>query len=105
MLRHSSRYDGSAPRTRPGFTLAETMLVLALGAIVLGLVSTIGNNLRRQLAMQATRLSVAEQLGAGAQLLPLDLRAVSPAAGDIVEARDTALQVRATIGSAIVCGI
>lgn len=79
------------------------MLVLVLGAIVLGLVSTIGNNLQRQLANQATRLSVSEQLGAGAELLPLDLRSVSPTAGDIVEASDTALQVRATIGSAIVC--
>ena len=106
MLTLSSRRGAeSAARIRHGFTLAETMLVLVLGAVVLGLVSTIGNNLQRQLTMQATRLSVAEQLGAGAQLLPLDLRSVSTAAGDIVEARDTVLQVRATIGSAIVCTV
>ena len=90
---------------RFGFTLAETMLVLVLGAIVLGLVSTIGNNLQRQLANQAARLSVSEQLGSGSELLPLDLRSVSPTAGDIVEASDTALQVRATIGSAVVCAV
>ena len=92
-------------RARRGFTLAETILVLVLGAMVLGLVSTIGNNLQRQLTEQAARLSVGEQLGAGAELLPLDLRSLSPTAGDIVEASDTALQVRATIGSAVVCAV
>jgi len=102
----TSRATPNASRTaRPGFTLAETMLVLVLGAIVLGLVSTIGNNLQRQLTDQSARLSVGEQLGAGAELLPLDLRSVSPAAGDIVEASDSALQIRATVGSAVVCAI
>jgi prepilin-type N-terminal cleavage/methylation domain-containing protein len=106
MLTPASRPGaGAVARARRGFTLAETMLVVVLGAIVLGLVATIGNNLQRQLTGQATRLSIGEQLGAGAELLPLDLRSLSPTAGDIVEASDTALQLRATVGSAVVCSV
>jgi hypothetical protein len=106
MLTFASRSRaGSLTTARGGFTLAETMLVVVLGAIVLGLVATIGNNLQRQLTGQATRLSVGQQLGAGAELLPLDLRPTSPTARDIVEASDSALQLRATIGSAVVCSV
>ena len=99
-----TRITHHAPRaTHFGFTLAEMMLVLVLSAIVLALVSSIGTHLQRQLSDQATRVAVGEQLATGAELLPLDLRGVSPSAGDIVEARDSVLQIRATVASAVVC--
>jgi hypothetical protein len=91
--------------SRRGFTLAEITLTLVLGALVLGLVATIGSHLQRQLALQADRLSANEQLSAASEVLPIDLRALSPHGGDIAlsEARDSSIQLRATIANAFVC--
>lgn len=93
-----------APSTA-GFTLLEIVLVLVLGALVLGLVFGIGSRLQRQLGTHATSLAVAERLGAAAQLLPMDLRSLSPGLDDLRagEARDSAFEVRAPVASAIVC--
>src|SRR5436305_5953587 len=87
---------------RRGFTLGELVLVLALSVLVLGLISSIGTRLQRQLAAETTRLAVGEQLAAAAELLPLELRSLSPLAGDIAEARDTSLQFRSALGSGLV---
>ena len=91
--------------SRRGFTLAEITLALVLGALVLGLVSTIGNHLQQRLALQADRLAAHEQLSSAAEVLPIDLRALSPNGGDIAlsEARDSSIQLRATIANAFVC--
>lgn len=100
------RSPGASPyalvRAR-GYTLVELVFTMALGTLVLGLISTVGNRLQRQLMAEGARVAADEQVDAGAELLPMDLRAASPAAGDIVEARDTSIQFRATIGSAVVC--
>jgi prepilin-type N-terminal cleavage/methylation domain-containing protein len=98
------RKDASR-RKRSGFTIAELLIVLALGAIVLGLASSVGVRLERHLSAESTRLVSAEQLGAAMEFLPLDLRGLTPGAGDIAAgaARDTALEIRATIASALVC--
>lgn len=91
---------------RRGFTLVEVMISLVLGALVLGLVFAIGSRLGKQLSGEAERLAVGEQLAAAAEVLPLDLRGLSPGAGDIApgEARDSSLQLRQTIANALVCG-
>ena len=91
--------------SRRGFTLAEITLALVLGALVLGLVSTVGSHLQQRLALQADRLSAREQLTSAAELLPIDLRGLSPNSGDIAdgEARDSSIQLRATIANAVVC--
>jgi type II secretory pathway component PulJ len=91
--------------SRRGFTLAEIALALVLGALVLGLVATIGSRLQQRLALQADRLSTREQLSSAAEVLPIDLRALSPNGGDIAvgEARDSSIQLRATIANALVC--
>jgi type II secretory pathway pseudopilin PulG len=96
----------AAPRrqsSQSAFTVVELVLVLALGAIVLGLVSSVGARLQRHLLGEAARVAANEQLAAASELLPLDLRALSPAAGDIVDARDSAITVRAAIGTVLVC--
>jgi len=107
MLRRAAILRASfTPLTpRAGFTLVELLVVLVLGGIVLGLASAIGVRLQRELEAQSSRIRVDEQLAAGAEVLPMDLRALSPSAGDIVaaSARDTSLEIRATIGSAVVC--
>ena len=95
----------SARRPRAAFTLLEVLLVLVLGGIVLGLASAIGVRLQRELAAQSARFRGNEQLAAGAEVLPIDLRGLSPNVGDIVASstRDTSLEIRATIGSAVLC--
>lgn len=95
-----------AARARHGFTLAEIAITLLLGGIVLGLVSAVGSRLQRRLASQADYLFAQDQLAAAAEVLPMDLRGLSPASDDIAagEARDSSIQLRATIANAIVCG-
>ncbi|HZI42551.1 MAG TPA: prepilin-type N-terminal cleavage/methylation domain-containing protein [Gemmatimonadaceae bacterium] len=94
------------PRTRHGFTLAEIVVTLVLGAIVLGLVSSIGSRLQRRLAVESEHVVARDQLASAAEVLPIDLRGLSPGDGDIApgEARDSSIQIRATLANAIVCG-
>lgn len=89
---------------RRAFTLAEVLITLALSALVLGIAVSVGARLQHRLLGESARLAIAEQLSAAAQLVPLDLRAASPLGGDVVEARDTSLQLRATTGTGLVCG-
>src|SRR3954463_6157612 len=89
---------------RTAFTLVEVLITLALSALVLGLAVSVGARLQHRLLAESTRLAVDEQLASAAQLVPLDLRAASPVAGDIIEARDTSLELRATTGAGVVCG-
>jgi hypothetical protein len=51
----------------------------------------------------ADAAALAGQLRDAAAILPIDLRAVGVAAGDIREARDSAIEMRAVIASAVVC--
>src|SRR5690242_12814734 len=89
---------------RRAFTLVEVLVTLTLGALVLGIVVSVGARLQHRLLAESTRLASDEQLASAAQLMPLDLRAASVPAGDVVEARDTSLQLRATTGTGVVCG-
>ena len=91
-------------RSRKAFTLAEVLITLALSALVLGIAVSVGARLQHRLLAESTRLAVDEQLASAAQLVPLDLRLASPPAGDMSEARDTSLQLRATTGTGVVCG-
>jgi hypothetical protein len=86
--------------------VAEVVLAMLLGALVLGLVSSVGGRLQRQLTRDANRLADDQQLATAAEVLPIDLRGLSPSSGDIAagEARDSSLQVRATIANALACG-
>lgn len=97
------RPGGPAPH---GFTLFEAVLVLALTGLVLGIVTAVGIRLQRQLRDTQSRIETGEQLSTVAAILPLDLRGLSPAAGDIRagEARDSSLELRSTLTSAVVCG-
>ena len=90
---------------RSGFTLVEVSIALVLGGLVLGLVFAVGNRLGKQLGGSAARTSVIEQLDGAAEVLPIDLRGLSAAGGDIVsgETRDSTLQLRQTIANVLVC--
>ena len=94
-----------AARRRYGFTLIELVVILIVGGIVLALTVSVGNKLHRQLRAFGARIASDEQLRTAATILPLDLRPLSSAAGDIHagEARDTSLEVNVTVANAIVC--
>lgn len=78
---------------------------MVLGAIVLTLVVGTGSRLQREFRGASGRLAGAAALRDAATILPLDLRAISSEGGDIRpgEARDTSLEIRATVATAIVC--
>ncbi len=88
-----------------GFTLVEVSIALVLAALVLGLVFAVGSRLGKESKNEAERLAVSEQLMAAAEILPIDLRGLSPVGGDIAsgEARDSSLQLRQSIANALVC--
>jgi prepilin-type N-terminal cleavage/methylation domain-containing protein len=90
-------------RPRHGFTLAETVVAMTLGALVLALVTTIAVRQQRALGDLADAAALGAQLQDARAILPSDARALTPSDGDIRDARDTAFEFRSTIASAIVC--
>ena len=86
-----------------GFTTVELLVALVLGGIV---AAGIGSVLRRQQRFFTSAASLVEQrvsLRDATGILPGELRALSPAGGDVLAFSDSALEIRATIGSAIAC--
>lgn len=83
--------------------LIELLVVLTLLGVVLALVS--GISLRQQQFLRNVDANAASsaRLREARAVLPLDLRGLSPADVRASEARDTSLEVRATIVSAVVC--
>lgn len=97
---------GDSTAAPAGFTVLEMVLVLVLSGLVLGIVAAVGIRLQHQLRDTASRLDAGERLAIAASILPLDFRPLSPDEGDIRagEARDSSLEMRAAIASAITCG-
>jgi hypothetical protein len=90
-------------RERAGLTLAELVIALAVAGIVLGLLTAISVREQRVFSDLADRAALASQLRDASTILPVDLRALSPTLGDVRDARDTAIELRATIASGVVC--
>ena len=86
-----------------GFTTVELMVALVIGGIVM---AGIGTLLRRQQRFYANAAALVEQrvsLRDVTGILPAELRALSPAGGDVLAFSDSALDLRATIGTSIAC--
>lgn len=88
---------------RRGVTLVELIVALVVAGVVLALVASISVRQQRVYGDLADAAALSGQLREAAAILPIDLRGVG--AGDIRngEARDTAIEIRSTIASAIVC--
>lgn len=95
-----SRSADSRPR---GFTLVELLVAMIVAGVVLTLITLTGLRQQRLLSDLSDDASLAAQLREAAAILPIDIRALSAAAGDIRDARDTALEMRGTIASGVVC--
>ena len=88
-----------------GYTLIELLIALAIGALVIGLTSTIAFRHQRFHRDVVIAVERADQLDELVALMPISLRAIAPGEGDIAPggARDTALEFRGTIASGAIC--
>jgi hypothetical protein len=90
-------------RSRRAFTTVELVLALVLGGLV---AAAVANVLRRQQRFFTSAAVVVEQrvsLRDATGILPGELRALAPVAGDVGAFSDSAVDIRATIGAAIAC--
>ena len=90
-------------RARRGVSLVELLVTMTVGGIALTLVAAICLRQQRTFADLAQASALSGQLRDAAAILPIDLRSISSVSGDIRDARDTSLEIRATIASAVVC--
>lgn len=88
---------------RRGLTLAELLIAMTVGGVVLAIVASLSIREQRLFSEIAERNALRAQLRDAASVLPMDLRALWPAGADIRDARDTSIEFRATLGVGVVC--
>jgi prepilin-type N-terminal cleavage/methylation domain-containing protein len=97
----------TAPRParapRRGFTLVELLVAIVILAIVGGTLGTLLVSQYRIFNRTRATTGMQRDLRTGLGLLPLDLRGASRAGADFTSLTDTAIALRATIGSSVVC--
>lgn len=76
---------------------------MAVGGVALALIAVISVRQQRLYADLADRAALNGQLRQASALLPIELRGASSGGGDFREARDTALELRSSIATAVVC--
>jgi prepilin-type N-terminal cleavage/methylation domain-containing protein len=90
---------------RSGFTLVEMVVATALLAVVGGAVaSSVATQWRSHDSLAGSE-HARQALDDAASLLLAELRALSPAAGDLASVTDTSLEVRATLGTSVICSV
>lgn len=90
---------------RRGLTLVEVLIAVALAGLVSTMLLTTLTSQQRFYAALDTRTRVQRNLRTGISVLPADLRPASVVEGDLVSLQDSVVQLRATFGSSVVCGI
>lgn len=88
---------------RAGFTLPELLVVVVLLGVVGGAVLRVLVGQQRFYRGAARISDARSQLRQGASVLPAELRGVSASGGDIAALSATAIEFRATTGSAVAC--
>jgi len=91
------------PSCRRGTTLVELLVTTAVTGIALALITAVCLREQRLFTDMSEQDASYAQLRGAEEILPLDLRAASSSAGDIREARDTSLELRGIVASAVVC--
>ena len=89
------------PRT--GTTLVELTVVVVLMAFIVGGLLSIVDRQHRLYRGHSAGSAVRTQVREAAEILPGELRALSPGGGDVVNALDSLLEINSTIGSGVVC--
>lgn len=93
----------AAAAPRRGFTLPELLVAMTLLVVIGGSLGMLLTSQYRIFNRTQGATQMQRDLRTGLGLLPLDLRAASRAGGDITALQDSAIQLRATIGSSVVC--
>lgn len=88
---------------RAGVTAVELLVALTLAGLVLALIASLAVRQQRIFGDLADAEALEAHLRETASVVAVDLRTLAPALGDIRDARDTALEIRATIASGVVC--
>src|SRR5262245_32626979 len=94
---------GMTLAARKGVTLLELLVTMTVGGIALSIVTLLCVRQQRLVSDLSQASAVSAQLRDAGAILPIDIRALAPALGDIREARDTSLEIRATIATGVVC--
>src|SRR5438876_8155603 len=76
---------------------------MVVAGIALAMVAAVSARQQRVFADLADRSALSGQLREASAILPIDVRAAAAGSGDFRDARDTALEMRGTIASAVVC--
>ena len=92
-------------RRRTGATLLELLVALTLVAVIAAGVARSRAATRSAGTRAIADAGARQQRRAAMAALPATLLALAPAAGDVRVAEDTALEVRATLGSAVLCAV
>lgn len=90
---------------RRGFGFIELMVILVLGTFVLMAVYQLLITNQRTYAVQNAQARSQQTLRAGLAVLASELREISPRDGDILAMSDSSIQIRASRGLGLVCGI
>jgi hypothetical protein len=95
---------------RPGVTLAELLVAAAVGGLVSTAAVASAVRVRRAAAVGNARVLAAAQLAQAAAVLAHELRGAAPSVGpddgaDLLEASDSAVDVRATLGASVACAV
>ena len=93
------------PRRRRAFTLLELLLVMVVFGIVAGATVQIIVRQQRFYASMSDITSMRGSLRDAMGVLPIDLREISSAGGDIYAMSDSAIDFRASVGIAVACSI
>src|SRR5687768_2714337 len=96
-MKHNFRSD------RPGFSLVELIVILALSTVVMGGLTSVLVRQQRFYRGTADLIETRSQIRQAAGIIPSDLRGVSTVGGDIISITDTSMVFRATIGQAVAC--
>jgi Tfp pilus assembly protein PilW len=91
------------PLCRRGATFAELLVTTVVGGIALALIAAVCLREQRVFTDMAEQSAAYAQLRDAEEILPIDIRAASSIAGDVREARDTSIELRSIVASAVVC--
>src|SRR5207302_6007148 len=88
---------------RAGFTLVDLLLAIVLGAVVCAIIVRATSGGQRFYDAIVRRIDARAAGRDVASVLPSALRDASPAGGDLIALSDSAIEIRATLGSAVIC--
>lgn len=89
--------------TRRGFSVVELVVVLVIAGAAATAIASVLHRQQRFFTNAAFLVEQRVSLRDATGILPAELRALSPANGDVIAFSDSALDMRATIGIAVAC--